>query len=112
MKILRITLVVLSALALGAHFLRSGNLVVVLIVAATPLLLLFRSPWAVRSLQVILALGAIEWLRTCLALYRVRVAMGEPWLRMVLILVAVAATSALAGILLEKEIRNRLKIED
>ena len=103
MKILRISLVILSALLLAAHFLRSGNLVVVVLVGAAPLLLLFRSPWAVRLLQIFLCFGTLEWGRTSLVLYRFRVAGGEPWLRMVLILGVVASITILSAILLEKE---------
>lgn len=98
MRHLLIIPIVLSALALGAHLLRGGSLALALAAAALPLLLLLRSPAALRWLQGLLFLGALEWLRTLAAILQVRRAVGEPWLRMAVILGAVAAVTLLAAL--------------
>jgi hypothetical protein len=91
----------LGTLLLAAHFLRSGNLaVVVLLVAFVPLLGL-RRRWIPRAFQVVLGLGALEWLRTLLELRRVRAALGMPHARMVAILGAVALFTAFAAVMFE-----------
>lgn len=87
----------LSLLVLGAHFLRGGH--GALVVAALVLLgmLLVRRRWAARAIQVALALGAVEWVRTTLVLVGERTSMGLPHARMTAILLAVAAVCALSA---------------
>jgi flagellar biogenesis protein FliO len=46
--------------------------------------------------------GAIEWLRTLAMLTATRMSMQQPWLRMTLILLAVAAFTAAAAWLLRR----------
>ena len=83
--------VVLSLLVLGAHFLRFGHWVGVVASVALVALLAVRRPWVPRLMQVVLVLGAVEWLRTLLDLAQMRAATGEPYARMTIILGAVAA---------------------
>ena len=64
MQTARLVPVVLACLALGAHLLRSGLEALGWLIAASPLLLLAGRLWTVRVLQALLALGALEWLRT------------------------------------------------
>lgn len=98
MRGLRTAGVVVSLLVLGAHFLRAGHPWLVLALLLAPLLLLVRRTWAIRCLQVVLLLGALEWLRTLVALASVRLQAGEPVLRMGLILSVVAAVAVLSAI--------------
>lgn len=86
--------VILSALLMGAHCLRYGHLWLVLLCLALPLLLLFRRPWAARSVQGALVLAAAEWARTTVTLAAWRIDHGEPWARMVVILGVVTALTA------------------
>ncbi|MFP5212374.1 MAG: hypothetical protein ACLGPL_03240 [Acidobacteriota bacterium] len=91
--------VIVSALVLGAHFFRSGNDVLMAASLAVVPLLVLKKRWIVRAVQVVLVLGAIEWIRTLTELAMERRSMGEDWVRMALILGAVAlftAGSALA----------------
>jgi hypothetical protein len=85
-KALRTVGVILSALLLGAHFLRSGQLFLVILCLALPLLLFVSHHRAGTALRAVLFLGALEWVRTAAFLMRDRLIMGEPWLRMVIIL--------------------------
>lgn len=90
-------LAALATMVLAAHFLRDGNLAaVVILIALIPLLGLQRR-WVPRVFQVILGLGALEWLRTLLALRDMREALGQPHARMVAILGTVAVFTALTA---------------
>jgi len=88
--------VLLSLLLLAAHFYRAQNLLLAVAALLSLALLLTRKPWAARAVQVALGLGALEWLRTLAVLVQERSAMGQPWLRLALILGAVATFSALS----------------
>jgi hypothetical protein len=98
--ILRPVATVLASLLLAAHLLRSGGPGLAAVAAALPLLLLVRRSWATRALQLALAAGSLEWLRTLAALVDLRRGQGEPWLRMAAILGAVALVTAGAAALL------------
>lgn len=91
----------LSVVVLGAHLLFHGQLPLVPPVLALLALLWVRRAWAARVLQAALVLGAAEWVRTALASAAARDAAGAPWLRMALILGAVALVSLLGAALLE-----------
>lgn len=98
MRILRGLPATLSALILAAHFLRSGDILLVeASVALVPLAFVHRR-WAAWTLKAALALGALEWLRTLFILRGIRIEEGAPYLRMTLILAGVAAFTALSAL--------------
>jgi hypothetical protein len=82
--------IVLSLVALGAHFLRYGNELGIIASIVLIGLLFLRRAWVARLVQAALVLGAIEWLWTMYTLLQIRTAQGAPATRMVLILGAVA----------------------
>jgi hypothetical protein len=82
---------------LAAHFARSGRFALAVVALALVALLFVRRKWAARTLQIALALGAIEWLRTLLVLVAERQAAGLSYTRLALILGAVAVATALCG---------------
>jgi hypothetical protein len=88
----------LSLLVLAAHFFRAGQTVLTLICCAAPLLLLVRRTWATRLLQVILVVGALEWVRTTLQIQAIRLEQGRDWQRMAVILYSVAAFTFASGL--------------
>ncbi len=98
--IARISLYVIAALLIAAHFLRVGNLIGVAFCAATPVLFFVRQRWSLLLLQALAYVAAAVWLMTAWQIAAERWSFGQPWLRATLILVAVAAVSALAGGLL------------
>lgn len=100
---LRILPLILSSLLAGAHFLRSGNLLLVLAFAAAPLLLFVRRRWVLIALQVICYFEAFIWLQTTLRIVNQRLAMGDDWLRVVFILTPVALLAVGAGLLLNSQ---------
>jgi hypothetical protein len=98
MNLLRLLPVILSFLLLGAHFYRAGAFAVAVLCAALPLLLFLRRTYVPRLFQVLLVLGALEWLHTLYVLAALRVGSGAPWVRLAVILGAVAAFTALSGL--------------
>lgn len=108
MNAVRLLPVVLSFLLLGAHFYRAGLLPLTLASVAVLFLLLLRKTWVPRLFQALLLLGALEWLRTLYAFAAMRIAWGEPWTRLALILGGVALFTALAGLVFEsKRLKER-----
>jgi hypothetical protein len=81
----------LSCLVLAAHFFRGGHTYLMLICCSAPLLLLARRTWATRLLQVLLVIGALEWVRTTLQIRAIRMDEGRDWHRMAVILYSVAS---------------------
>jgi len=112
---LRVVPIVLSALLIAAHFSRAGNTGMVAISLALPALLLVRRPWAARGVQagLVLVLAAIEWFWTLANLARQRIASGEPWLRLALILGTVALLTAASALVFRSEkLRRRYRLGD
>lgn len=101
MRILALAPAVLSTLLLAAHFLRMGALAVVVALIFMIPLIGVRRWWVPRLFQLVLGLGALEWIRTMLVFRSVRIALGQPYGRMVVILTGVAAFTALSALLFE-----------
>ena len=108
MKVLFYGIVVLSLLVLGAHFLRYGNDIGLALSVAPIALLFVRKPWAARVVQVILALGAIEWATTLVGLVQMRMAQGLPATRLAIILGTVIVVTAAAALLFETQTMKRI----
>ena len=93
----------LALLLLGAHFLRFGQLALVLLYLILLAPLFVPRPWPQALVRWALALGALVWLWTLAGGVRTRLAFGEPWLRLAFILGAVAAFTAWAAWLLRDD---------
>ena len=96
MIVLHLLPVVVSLLVLAAHFLRAGNLLMVLVLLTITGLLGVRRPWAAYTAQAALVIGVVEWIRTLITLAAERAKSGEPGERMVLILGSVAFVTGLS----------------
>ncbi len=94
----RLMLPVLACVLLAAHFFRAQQLALAAVSALAPLLLAVPRPWAARTMQLVLAAGAVEWLRTLLVFSSERIAMQQPWLRLVAILGTVALLTAASAL--------------
>ncbi len=66
--------------------------------AAAPGLLLIRRAWVPLVGRILLLVAALVWVETTLGLVAARQALGEPWLRMALILGTVALLSAVSAL--------------
>ena len=93
----RTTLPVLAALLLAAHFHRGGVTVAAGAALGLAGLAFVRRRWARRWVQAGLAVGVLVWLHTAWVLATGRAANGQPYGRMLAILGAVAALTALAA---------------
>lgn len=97
---LRILPAVLLLLVLAAHFYRAGLAFLVPACVGLAALAFVRLRWVPRLLSVALLLAAAEWLRTLWVLVAARLAAGQPYGRMVLILLGVALATLSAARLL------------
>lgn len=105
---LRISLFVVAALLLGAHFLRAGNLALVALCVAAPLLFFWRQRWSLILLQLLAYCAAAIWIAAAVQLVQMREQMGQPWTVAAIILGSVALLTLLAGLLLNsRAIRER-----
>jgi hypothetical protein len=93
--------VVLSLVVLGAHFMREGHSAGVVGSIVLIALLFVRQSWVARLIQVALILGALEWIWTLFDLLQVRVAMGQPYIRMMVIIGVVAAVTLISALLFQ-----------
>ncbi len=105
---LRISLFVVAAVLLGAHFLRAGNLVLVALCLAAPLLFLWRKRWSLILLQLLAYGAAATWIAVAIQLVQLRRQSGQPWTAAAVILGSVALFTLLAGLLLNsRSVRER-----
>ena len=86
MNFIRLIPVFISFLLLGAHFVRAGQTILAVALLCVLLLLLIRQYWVPWIMQLILLLGAVEWLRTLYAVAQIRIGADMPWMRMAIIL--------------------------
>ncbi len=99
MLVLHLVPVMLSLLLLAAHFVRRGDMVVVIAILCLTGFLVIRRAWAARMIQVALLLGCLEWLRTLVELASLRIELGQPMVRLLLILGAVAALTGASALI-------------
>ena len=111
MNLLRLLPVLLSFGLLAAHFSRADLFPLVILSLLIPFLLLIRKAWVARSIQVLLLLGAAEWIRAMFGYIEVRKSIGEDWGRLAIILVTVAVLTACAGLVFRgKSLKLRYKL--
>jgi hypothetical protein len=108
------TLLILPSLALvllAAHFYRASQIELTILSLAILVLLAVPRAWAARLLQFALLVGALEWLRTLAVFAATRIAHGQPYLRLTLILLAVAAfTAASAVVFRQSTLKRRYRL--
>ena len=96
----RISLFIIAASLLGAHFYRSGHFLLVALCLATPLLFLHKKRWSLVVLQFAAYCATATWLGTALQLVQFRQQIGRPWAAAAIILGAVALLTLVAGLLM------------
>jgi len=107
MNMLRLLPVIFSFGLLAAHFSRAGIFPLMIICLALPLLLFIKKRWVARSIQVLLVLGAAEWIRTMMGYIEIRKSIGDDWTRLAIILIVVALLTALSGLVFRgKKLRS------
>ena len=96
----RIGMYISAAVLLAAHFLRAGNLVLVALCLAAPLLFLYQKRGTLIVLQVLAYCAAGTWITVAVQLVRLRQQSGQAWTVTAMILATVAVFTSLAGLLL------------
>ena len=112
MNFFRLLPVILSFGLLAAHFSRGDLFPLVIVCLLIPFLLLIRRAWIARGIQVLLLLGAAEWIRSMLGYVEARKSIGDDWGRLAIILVAVALLTASSGLVFRgRALRKRYQLE-
>ena len=91
--------IVLSLWLLAAHSLRFGHIIAFVLLLLSPLLLLVRQRVVLRACQVFLFSGALFWVYTTYGMLVTRLAMGDDWLRLLLIMSGVIFFTLIASCL-------------
>jgi len=111
MNVVRLLPVILAFGLLAAHFSRADMLPAVIVSLLTPFLLLIRKAWIARSIQILLLIGALEWVRSMFGYIQVRKEIGEDWGRLAVILITVALLTACSGLVFRgKSLRKRYQL--
>ena len=109
---IRLLPVILVFGLLAAHFSRANMFPLVIVSLVIPFLLLIKRAWVARSIQLLLLLGAAEWIRSMFGYIEVRKSIGEDWTRLAIILVAVAVLTACAGLVFRGlSLKKRYQLE-
>jgi len=111
MNVVRLLPVILAFGLLAAHFSRADMLPAVVVSLLTPLLLLIPKAWIARSIQILLLIGALEWIRSMFRYIQVRKEIGEDWGRLAIILISVALLTACSALVFRgKSLRKRYQL--
>jgi len=101
----------ISLLLIGAHFLRSNDLLLVGLSLMCIGLLFVKKPLIARLIQVVLVLATIEWIYTTYVFASIRIESGLPYIRLVIILGMVAClTLGSAGVFFLKTQKDRYRL--
>ena len=100
----RLIPVILSCLILAAHFYRSGTIVLSILCVLVAFLPFYKATLIPRLMQLFLILGTLEWIRIIIIRISERMDLGEPWLRLLIILGFVALITLLSVFIFENNI--------
>lgn len=101
----------LSGLLIATHFFRAGNYLLLFVGLLFPAFLFIGHRWATILVQGCLVLASIEWLRTMVIIAQERLASGESWIRMAVILVGVAVFTFTSAILIHQPKRCKINLK-
>lgn len=97
---LRFIPIILAAILLAAHFLRSYSLPLMALCLPAPFLLLVRKRWSLLTLQLATIPAALIWLVTLYGIVQERIFEERSWIASAIILGVVAGFTLFAGWLL------------
>lgn len=101
---------IISSVLLAAHFSRADMNLLVPVALLIPFILLIKRKWIIRIYQIYLILGGFIWIERLLFLRRMRIAMGESWTVMAIILGVVALLTLFSAWMLQnKKLHNAYK---
>ena len=100
---LRYIPIILAAILLAAHFLRSFSMIPMALCLLAPFLLLIRKRWSLLTLQFATIPAALIWLITLYGIIQQRIFEQRSWTASAIILGVVAAFTLFAGWLLSSQ---------
>lgn len=103
----RLIPLILSAVVMAAHFLRSFDLIPMLFCLLAPFLLLIKKRWVLYVLQSLTVVSTLVWMYTLYGIIQERILEGRSWTASAVILGVVAIFTLFSGWLL-----NSPKVED
>ncbi|MBI5675832.1 MAG: hypothetical protein HZC48_08430 [Nitrospirae bacterium] len=104
----RVIPLILASLMLSAHFYRHWNYPLMIVSLLAPCLLLIKRRWGLIAVQSFAAFGGVVWTLTIIDIAKERMATGQPWGKMAMILGAVALFTAASGLILNaKKIKEK-----
>jgi len=107
----RLIPIIFSCLLLAAHFFRAGLLPLTVLCVVVAFLPFYKTHWVPWFMQICLLLGTLEWIRVLIVFSSQRIESGQPWVRLVLILAAVALITLLSAFLFQnKALRAKYKL--
>jgi hypothetical protein len=99
----RFIFVILSCIILAAHFFRADLLALSILCILSVFLSFYRKRWVPQLLQWFLFLGSLEWLRTLIVFTRERVELGQPWVRLAIIIGSVMLLTLFSAFLMRNK---------
>ncbi len=100
--------IVVCFILMAAHFGRANLFVLQIVSLLIPFLLFWKNKISARIIQIFLLLSGIEWIRITIYYVQIRVENDEPWLRLAIILGAVAIlTMSTALVFRSKSMKER-----
>jgi len=88
---------------LAAHFSRADNDILAGISLLIPFLFLIKQKWVILSLEIVAYVAAVFWLIGAYQYIQSRIAAGDDWIRLLIIMGAVALYSAWTGFFLRSK---------
>jgi hypothetical protein len=108
---LRILPLIISALLLAAHFLRSSSLLLVVLCLLVPFLLFIKKRWVLWVLQVFTVIAAVMWMIALKAIIQTRIFEGRSWVASGIILGLVALFTLSSGLWLNtSQVKNNYPV--
>jgi len=99
----RIIPYVLMIILLAAHFSRGGNDILAGFILLIPFLFIIKQKWVIMSLEIIAYLAALVWLYGAYQYIQIRIATGDDWIRLLVIMGGVAIYTAWVGLFLRSQ---------
>ncbi len=87
---IKILPIVLCSLIMAAHLGRANMFVLQIISLIIPFILIWKNKLAARLVQIFLIVYGFEWIRTIFYYAQIRIAKGDDWFRLAIILGVVA----------------------
>lgn len=87
---IKILPVILCTLLMAAHLGRANMFILQIVSLLIPFILFWKSKISARAMQLFLIIYGLEWIRTINYYAQIRIAKGEDWFRLAIILGVVA----------------------